>query len=255
MMTSDPAPAFRRQARSLSAELAAHLEQLIASGHFPAGAPLPAERKLAESLGVSRTSLREALSELESKRQIERRQGRLSIVSTFHKEASDVHVSLSELRVSADDAVEIEDLIEPHLARLSARHATKADILQLEAVLNASHEHLPPDQSLQMDIEFHLVLARMCSNPLIVGVSQLVAERTRQVRIRAHSTLEARHTCVKGHKEIFEAVAKHDPDGAELAVRRHLAEMRRFMRGEVMSRPEKAFAAPQPLPEVVVVEH
>ncbi|MBN9888188.1 FadR/GntR family transcriptional regulator [Salipiger abyssi] len=229
-MKNAPAPAFRRRPRSLSAELTAHLEQLIASGHFPPGQALPAERKLAESLGVSRTSLREALQELENKRLIERHHGRQSIVTGFHKDAGSVHEDLSELPASADHAIEIENLIEPHLARLGAQNATRADILQLETVLTASHEYLPPEQSLQMDIEFHLVLARMCSNPLVLGVSKMVADRTQEGRIRAHDTQDSRRLCIAGHREVYEAVAARDLDGAEQAMRRHLNDVHRFMR-------------------------
>lgn len=229
LMKTEPEPAFQRRSRALSAELTAHLERLIVSGRFPAGSALPPERKLAESLGVSRTSLREALLELESKRLIERHQGRPSVVTGFHQEADDVHAGLADLPVSVDNATEIEDLIEPHLARLAARNATKADILQLETVLNASHEYLPPEQSMQMDIEFHLVLARMCSNPLVLGVSQLVAERIKDFRVRAHISSETRRVCIDGHRAVYDAVAARDQDGAEQAMRRHLADVHRFM--------------------------
>jgi GntR family transcriptional repressor for pyruvate dehydrogenase complex len=230
-MTSEAVPIFRRRPRALSAELTAHLERLITSGHFPPGTPLPSERKLSDSLGVSRTSLREALSELETKRLIERHQGRHSIVTGFYRDAGDVHAHLAELPVSLEHAIEVENLFEPQLARLAAQHATKADVMQLEAVLSASHEHLPPEQSMQLDIEFHLVLARMCNNPLVLGVSQLGAERTVEARIRAHASRQSRRVCIAGHAEICEAVAAKDLDGVEHAMRRHLADVHRFMLG------------------------
>jgi GntR family transcriptional repressor for pyruvate dehydrogenase complex len=152
-------------------------------------------------------------------------------VTGFYRDAGDIHARLAELPVSIEHAIEIEDLIEPQLARLAAQHATKADVIQLEAVLSASHEHLPPEQSMQLDIEFHLVLARMCNNPLVLGVSQLGAERTVEARIRAHASRQSRRVCIAGHAEICEAVAAKDLDGVEQAMRRHLADVHRFMLG------------------------
>ncbi len=61
-----------RRAETAVTIIAAHLERLIATGEVPPGAKLPPERELAASWSVSRSTLREAMSELERKRLLER---------------------------------------------------------------------------------------------------------------------------------------------------------------------------------------
>ena len=61
--------------KRLYRQIADQLAQLIASGEFPSGSRLPAERELAASLGVSRTSVREAIISLEMTGLVEVRVG------------------------------------------------------------------------------------------------------------------------------------------------------------------------------------
>ena len=70
-----------QRARSVSVQLAAHFERLIATGVLRPGQRLPPERELAASLAVSRGSLREAMHELEAKHLVQRRTGRGTTVS------------------------------------------------------------------------------------------------------------------------------------------------------------------------------
>ncbi|HWV49220.1 MAG TPA: winged helix-turn-helix domain-containing protein, partial [Microbacterium sp.] len=72
----DPIPPAPRRLEKESVAVTAHLERLIATGAVAPGERLPSERALAEQLSVSRTTLREAMHELENKRLIERTRGR-----------------------------------------------------------------------------------------------------------------------------------------------------------------------------------
>ena len=73
-------PPLALVSRNISAQIANHLENLIMTSTLVPGTRLPTERSLAEEFKVSRTSVREALSELESKHLIERVQGRGSTI-------------------------------------------------------------------------------------------------------------------------------------------------------------------------------
>ena len=222
MTTAQSPIAFHRRSSTLGSELAAHLEQLIVAEHYPPGSPLPGERQLALELGVSRATLREALGELERKRLVVRSQGKQSMVALPDPETLAVQERMRTLRERVDHVVELENVVEPGLTRLAASRATPADSLQLGAVISRTNEHLPPEDSLALDIEFHFVLARMTRNTFLLALSGLGAERTQEVRIRAHATREARRACLEGHRAIADAIAVGDAEAAERHMREHL---------------------------------
>lgn len=229
-MSSDELAEFRRRSRPLGSELAAHLEQQILSDIYPPGSLLPAEREMAASLGVSRTSLRDALQELEGKHLIERHHGKSSRVLPLDMESLAVQERLHPIEDRIQHVIEVEDLIEPGVARLAASRATAADILQLQSILDRSSEHLAPEASLDLDVDFHYTLARVTRNNFMLGINGLASERTRETRLLAHVTVETRAECIAGHAAIVRAVADHDGDAAELAMRQHLEGVHRAMR-------------------------
>src|SRR5204863_117396 len=104
--------------KRLYRQIADQIAQLIASGEFPAGSRLPAERELAVSLGVSRTSVREAIISLEMSRLVEVRVGTGIFVTAQNAAAH---------RASADSGPGPFELLDasphhPRRARIPTRH-------------------------------------------------------------------------------------------------------------------------------------
>lgn len=221
-MTELPAP---RRGQSISVVLAAHFERLIATQEIAPGTRLPSERELAESFDVSRSTLREAMHELESKRLIERRPGRGTIVLPSSQSSDEIRT------LDADDgtqahAAELRDIIEPSIAALAAVRATPSNVLQLSNVLDQSHEQLLQAESLRLDLEFHLLLARAAQNPLLESLQSMTSEWTQEVRQFSHATREGRRVSTLGHHRIYAAVRDHDPPAAEQAMALHLREVK-----------------------------
>ncbi|MGW4532909.1 FadR/GntR family transcriptional regulator [Nocardia sp. NPDC004340] len=223
-------PPLRRRARSVSAEVAAHLEGLITSGELRAGDRLPPERELAAGLSVSRSSLRQAMFELESKQLIERRQGRGSTVTENPRRAGDLAGGLADLDIELGHATELRDLVEPRIAELAALRAVESNLLSLDDVLARSSDSLSPAESLRLDIEFHTLLARAAQNPLLVTLCTMTTDWTRRTRALSHRTRHARALSIDGHHRIYAAVAAHDGPGAAAAMEQHLREVREVSR-------------------------
>jgi GntR family transcriptional repressor for pyruvate dehydrogenase complex len=226
-------PPMRKGARRVGNALVAHLEQLIALGDLGPGDRLPAERDLAESLSVSRTSLREALRQLEDKHLIERRPGRGTVVLPPPPQVADLYAGLADLGEvdrALGNVAELRTLIEPQIAGLAALRATGADALQMEDVLATPGEGLQPEKSLELDIQFHLCLARAGQNPLLTALITLSSSWTTGVRKDSHATPEARVASHRGHREILDAVLARDPAAAAEAMTRHLAEVDQLIR-------------------------
>ncbi|WP_327148109.1 FadR/GntR family transcriptional regulator [Nocardia sp. NBC_01329] len=227
-MTFASIPPMRRRSRSVSAEVAAHLEKLIISGELRAGDRLPPERELAANMNISRSSLREAMFELESKKLVERRQGRGSTVADISPGASQLHGNLADLDIELGYATELRDLVEPRIAELAALRAVDSNLLSLDEVLARSHETLPAEESMRLDLEFHTLLAHAAQNPLLVTLCTMTNEWTRRTRVLSHRTALGRRISIQGHESIYRAVSEHDGPAAATAMEQHLREVRQI---------------------------
>jgi GntR family transcriptional repressor for pyruvate dehydrogenase complex len=211
--------------RTLSAATAAHLGTLVLDDLQP-GDKLPPERTLAEDLAVSRTTIREALQELERRRLVSRTPGRGTVVLPRPEEASallDHH--RDDLDHRAEHVAEFRTVVEPQVAGLAASRAGEADLLTLERILAATHAGLSPEESLAQDVAFHVQVARTSGNPLLVSLCELSSGWVQDVRARSHSTSEGRRSSFEWHERILDRIREHDVAGATRAMADHLADV------------------------------
>lgn len=212
----------------VSADVGAYLEQLIRE-QLRAGDRLPPERELAEQLGVSRGSVREALRELAQRRVVERRPGRGTVLLEPDDDVLAVRAALSDATGDRAHVAELRQLVEPQVAGLAAARATPSDLLVLERTLAASTSDLPAARSLELDLRFHARLAQAAGNPLLLAVCELATELALDVRRRSHRTRAGRRSSVEGHRALMAAVAAHDPDAAVAAMEAHLGDVERLV--------------------------
>ena len=214
--------------RSISGEVGAYLERLIATEMSP-GDRLPPERELAESLDVSRTSVREALQRLEQRRLVDRRPGRGTVVLAPDSRVRTLADDLDPGARERADVAELRALIEPQVAGLAAVRASDADVVLLEQTLADSHAGLDPQESLALDLAFHAQLAQASGNPLLTSLCDVVAGWSHEVRRRSHTTRAGRRSSVRWHRTILDAVVDHDAEAATAAMAEHLAEVARLV--------------------------
>jgi GntR family transcriptional repressor for pyruvate dehydrogenase complex len=223
-------PPLELRARSVGTQVAAHLERLIALGVLNPEDRLPPERDLAADLRVSRASLREAMHELEAKKLIERRPGRGTVVLPPPQHAHDLYEQMSGGERQLRDIAELRETVEPEIARLAAARATDANLVELGSVLTHRLDGLTAERSVQLDQEFHLLLAQASQNPLLVSLSSLASAWIRPVRIHSHSTERARIASHGGHRSILDAVVKRDNEAAAASMLQHLREVANLTR-------------------------
>jgi GntR family transcriptional repressor for pyruvate dehydrogenase complex len=225
-VSNNEVPSFRRRPQSISAEVAAYLEERIASGDLKPGERLPSERELAQSMLVSRSSLREAMLELEAKHLVERKPGRGTVVTEPLREVKELVWELSGIDHELRNATELRRLVEPGIAGFAALRARPSNLLRLEDLLQRSNENLTAAESMRLDLEFHSLLAQTAQNPLLATLLAMCNRWTEDVRRHSHATKKGRRISVQGHQAILEAVAVHDVAAAEAAMRRHLDDVR-----------------------------
>ncbi|MEU6537850.1 FadR/GntR family transcriptional regulator [Streptomyces sp. NPDC047000] len=222
----DGLDAFVRQSTSVSSEIVAHIETLISNGSLAPGTKLPPERDLAQVLRVSRASLREAMHELEAKRVIERRPGRGTIVMEAPAHVRSMYEEMSDSERTLRDVAELRETIEPKFAQLAAERATRASLYALEQVLETTaRPDLSQEDSLRADITFHMLLAQMSQNPLMIALNSLANSWTESVRAISHSSAGARRSSHDGHQLILTAVRDGNGAAARDAMLAHLADV------------------------------
>lgn len=214
------------QRRRIAEEVARQLRSTILQGKYQPGDKLPPERKLAESLGVNRATLREALHALEQTGLVLIRQGDGTRVLDFIETASlDLLSHLIPLSAATrqkvlKDILEFRQLAGREMARLAARRASPGQITRLAEIANRPAGN--PEESLSEDLDFYFQLARSTNNmvfPLLFNPVRAAVQRFSRFFAKFNPPPEE----VKAHqRELVAALEAQDPQAAYEAAARHL---------------------------------
>jgi GntR family transcriptional repressor for pyruvate dehydrogenase complex len=116
--------------------------------------------------------------------------------------------------------------LEIGLARHAARYATAQEIARFERALRANEAALGDiERFVDTDVAFHYVLAEIAGNPIFTTVHTALAEWLRDQRSTGVTVRGSPEAAFAAHTKIFEAVASHDVDASEDAMRSHLEEV------------------------------
>ena len=213
--------------RRLYRQIADQLAALIERGEYGLGQRLPPERDLAKQLGVSRPSVREALIALEVEGYVEVRVGSgVYVVGLRPKAAANGDDSLS-IDSGPFELIRARWLIEAECAALAAKQATKLQVRAMEEALDAMEADKDNGvMPLGADRLFHLRIAEGSGNSaLALVVKTLWDQRTGPLFLRLEHHFDSPAlwtTAIREHRDIIEAIAKHDPAAARAAMRRHM---------------------------------
>ncbi len=204
---------------TLAEQVYRRLSAAILAGDLAPGEKI-SEPALAREYGVSRGPLREALHRLQERRLITRsaNQGPRVILPTPE--------ALVELFV-------VREALEGMAARLAAMHARDADIVELRAAVSgqavtSDTADVPPELAEeQQNHDFHSAVARCSRNPMLIDLlcGELYA-LLRLYRGIAPGVRPRGRPAIVEHERIVSAIEDHDPDLAELLMRRHVAAAR-----------------------------
>jgi GntR family transcriptional repressor for pyruvate dehydrogenase complex len=203
-----------------------HLRREIQLGHYSPGEKLPSERMHAESLGVSRVTLREALRVLEREGLVDIRRGPRG--GTEVRQAS-LPARRRRVRRRLDHALAIQEFrfaIEPLAAARAAERRTPATLRQLRRSIEdmQAAENVGPFR--RADTTFHLGLARAADcPPLFRAVEDARIEMFEPIDALDPEILIA--TAIKAHGAILAAVEARDGAAARRAMRAHIQETTR----------------------------
>ena len=186
----------------------------LAEGVWPVGSRIPTEPELAELLGISRNTVREAVRVLLFAGLLEVRQG----VGTYVRaRVSPADAMRAISRASLRDQLEVRAMLEENCARLAARHASPAD---LDAIRHTLRERgdWRPDEPLEAfvlrDMAFHLAVADASGN---AALAELYRYFSRSVECSIHHSIRddsLPDPDLAAHAAIADAIARGDEEAA-----------------------------------------
>jgi GntR family transcriptional repressor for pyruvate dehydrogenase complex len=213
------------QHKRIYEEVVDMIVQRIRSGELTVGQKLPPERVLAEEMGVSRTSLREALRAMESMGYIYSVTGGgnyVNSVSIAHV-LSPLAAMVAQDKKLAVDIIDVRKHLEVHMAALAAKNATKQQLSQIySAIINMQSEVETGGNGILGDNQFHQEIAKASQNKAFAIIVELVGELLAESR---KATLDIPGQPVKSiddHIQIFEAIRNGDDVKAGQEMFKHL---------------------------------
>jgi GntR family transcriptional repressor for pyruvate dehydrogenase complex len=218
---------------SLSDAVTESVISQIREGRYRAGDRIPTERELAEQLGVGRTSVREGLRFLERLGILEIRQGTGSVVRSLSLGEVFEHLIPVQtiIELPTKDVryiMHVRRVLEAESAHLAAHNATEMQLEHLGKLLDRMAASLErPRDYLELDLEFHVVLAEAAGNPVLAQLTGLIRDiYTRYFEIVLKDP-EMNKTSLQFHRKVYVALRERDADAAHQHIIDHLIQAER----------------------------
>jgi GntR family transcriptional repressor for pyruvate dehydrogenase complex len=218
------------QASRLYEQIVQQIEESILKGELNEGSQLPAERDLAKQFGVSRTAVREAIKALQEKGLVDAFPGRGTFVT--NGTSNSMRRSLDRIIKSGEPdglayLVEVREILEPEIAALAAVRATEQDLTAMREALDVmDNAGRDSDAFIEADLDFHLALAEAAANPIVLSLIDSIVGLLREQRLRIFRIPGGPECGQDHHKRILEAIQRHDPHEARVAMQAHLSQVR-----------------------------
>ncbi len=224
-------PFQRIQPEKLSISVVRQIELLLLQGILRPGERLPSERELAEKLGVSRPSLREAIAELQARELLTTK----ASAGVFVADLLDSAFSESLVRLFAEhdealfDYISFRRDLEGMSAERAARHGSDMDLQVIDTIykkMEVAHQRRDPTEEARLDAEFHLSIVEASHNIIMLHMMRAMFNLlhqgvfyNRQMIFRQRGT---RDGLLAQHRAINEALQLRDPGAARAAAEAHL---------------------------------
>lgn len=205
--------------------------EAIAEGELVVGDPLPAEARLAERFGVSRLTVREAVSTLAAAGVLAVQQGRRGRIAPVGDwSVLDPAVLAVRARLTGDTASVVAELmqarhvLEVGIARLAAPRITEDHLEALRAQLTIMEEEVDGDaeRTARADVAFHDVIVEAAANPYLTGAYAPLQEVLLSVRVRTSTPRPVRVAAIGWHRTLLDSLAARDPEAAARAMAGHM---------------------------------
>ena len=222
--------------KRISDQVFDQLRELIFCGDLKPNQKIMTERELADALGVSRNSVREAINKLVALRFLEQRQGQGTFVRSIDEAVQIPLATVMEARdASLIDLLEMRLGIECASASLAAQRATAEDLEAIEKAL--AEMRVDTDAGglgTEGDLAFHLAIASATKNPLQVYIMKNVVDflhvGIRENLLHLYEDPANIVEILRQHEAIYQAIRRGDADAAFRTMKNHINYVIRFFK-------------------------
>ncbi|KAB2851186.1 MAG: FCD domain-containing protein [Hyphomicrobiaceae bacterium] len=209
--------------------MAEHIERLILEGVLRPGEKLAAERELAETLEVSRPTLRDALAKLAVRELVTTTPGGTYVAQFLSPLLKPLAALLGDKPRVTDDYFEFRRCLEEEASRLAALRATDVDrqaIRQCAERMSKAHLHEDPTEEAEGDVELHLLIYEASHNVVLLHVMRALAELLRAnifySREQLYQRPGVRDKLLAQHLAIADAIIAGNAEAAKTAGADHI---------------------------------
>jgi GntR family transcriptional repressor for pyruvate dehydrogenase complex len=224
MTEQPPTPVLRRISKPrLYEQLVTEILGYIESAQLGAGDLLPAERDLAERLGVSRATLAQALVALEVLGVIDVQHG-TGAVLVYRPSLAPVIRALREHRNRLPDIVEARSTLEVKLAGLAAERKTAPDLAAIDVALETMQAEIEQGgKGMRGDELFHEAVTAAAHSSVLAQLMTFIAEMVLETRLVSLGQPGRPQQSLASHRAIATAIRRGHPREAEQAMLSHIA--------------------------------
>lgn len=210
------------------------IKEMILAGELAPGDRLPPEKELSERLGLSRSSLREAVKALEVIRVLDVRRGDGTYVTSLEPRllleamsfVVDLHDDQSVLEIFA-----VRRILEPAASALAARNADEDDLARLREVLEGVDHATDVEGLVAHDLEFHRGIADATGNSYLAGLIDSLSSHTVRARIwRGITQEDVVGRTLEEHHAILDAITTGDGELAAALTVAHVSGVEQWLR-------------------------
>lgn len=199
----------------LADQVAAKLQQLIASGEYKKGDKIPTEPELMQRFGVGRSTIRESVRILVNAGLVSVQQGK----GTFVEDASVVTEPLHQRLKRADgkELNEVRQMLEVSLVQKAAENRTEKEVKQMRALLQQRKQAIAEENQqicLDADIAFHIVIAEASRNTISSDLYKTFAKVITDHFQTEYPDTKAYKRSQALHEKLCEAIANKEPKKA-----------------------------------------
>lgn len=203
------------------------IKRMITSRALGPGDRLPPEKELAETIGVSRNSLREAVKALSVIRVLDVRQGDGTYVTSLEPQLLVQSLSFMLDLHEADRATQVLDVrrvLEPVAVRRATGRLREDDFAHLDDIMRAIEPGSSVHELVEADMAFHAFINDRCGNPYLSSLLEGLATATARTRMwRGIAEDDSIERTLREHRQILAALREELPDVAEALAAAHVA--------------------------------
>jgi len=208
------------------------IKDQIKKGILKPGEKLPSERKLADLLGVSRASIREAIQALAFSGYLEVIQGKGTYILEIATKYDEIVNFFSEFsNYSLDYLMEARIMLEGEFARLAALNASQEEIEAIEKIFEEMTNSEEVHTFFVKDLELHLTIAKATHNPIMNGLMKIIGEMLyKETEKIIDFSKHTRNYTIKTIYNLVKAIKEGNSDDAKKWMIEHIESKRIFLK-------------------------